>query len=34
MAQVLDLCGEVFPDEPVPARAKLMLEDMFDEGGG
>jgi predicted nucleotidyltransferase len=27
--EVLDLCAEVFPDEQVPARARLVLEDMF-----
>ncbi|HUJ07314.1 MAG TPA: DUF6036 family nucleotidyltransferase [Streptosporangiaceae bacterium] len=26
---VLDLCAEVFPDEEVPARARLVLEDVF-----
>jgi hypothetical protein len=26
---VLDLCAEIFPDEEVPARAKLILEDVF-----
>ncbi|MBG0812663.1 hypothetical protein [Planomonospora sp. ID82291] len=29
--EVLALCTEVFPDEPVPDRARLMLEDLFDE---
>jgi len=28
--QVLALCAEVFPDEPVPDRARLILEDAFD----
>jgi hypothetical protein len=28
--QVLDLCAEVFPDEEVPGRARLVLEDVFD----
>jgi Nucleotidyltransferase of unknown function (DUF6036) len=28
--QVLALCAEVFPDEPVPERARLILEDVFD----
>jgi len=27
--QVLTLCAEVFPDEEVPARARLVLEDVF-----
>lgn len=26
---VLDLCADVFPDEEVPARARLVLEDAF-----
>jgi hypothetical protein len=30
--EVLRLCTEIFPDEPVPDRARLMLEDLF-EGG-
>ncbi|MFI6507881.1 DUF6036 family nucleotidyltransferase [Streptosporangium sp. NPDC050855] len=30
--EILALCAEVFPDEPVPDRARLMLEDLFDEG--
>jgi hypothetical protein len=28
--QVLAVCAEVFPDEPVPERARLILEDVFD----
>lgn len=28
--QVLDVCAEVFPDEPVPDRARLILEDVFE----
>lgn len=28
--EVVALCAEVFPDEPLPARAKLILEDLFD----
>jgi len=28
--EVLALCAEVFPDEEVPARARLVLEDGFD----
>lgn len=27
---VLAVCAEVFPDEEVPARARLVLEDVFD----
>jgi hypothetical protein len=29
--QVLALCAEIFPDEPVPARARTILEEFFDE---
>jgi hypothetical protein len=25
--QILAVCAEVFPDEPVPDRARLVLED-------
>jgi predicted nucleotidyltransferase len=28
--QVLDLCAEIFPEEEVPGRARLVLEDVFD----
>ncbi|WP_327039378.1 DUF6036 family nucleotidyltransferase [Micromonospora maris] len=28
--QVLDLCAEIFPDEAVPDRARLVLEDALD----
>jgi hypothetical protein len=28
-AEVLELCAEIFPDEEVPARARLVLEDSF-----
>lgn len=28
-AEVLALCAEIFPDEEVPARARLVLEDIF-----
>jgi hypothetical protein len=28
--QVLDVCAEVFPDEPVPDRVRLILEDAFE----
>jgi predicted nucleotidyltransferase len=31
-AAVLALCAEVFPDEDIPARARLVLEDVFGEG--
>jgi hypothetical protein len=27
----LALCAEIFPDEPVPDRARLILEDVFDD---
>ena len=27
--EVLALCAEVFPDEEVPPRARLVLEDVF-----
>ena len=30
---VLSLCAEIFPDEPVPERARLVLEDVFEAGG-
>jgi predicted nucleotidyltransferase len=29
--QVLAVCAEVFPDEPVPDRARLILEDALEE---
>jgi hypothetical protein len=29
--QVLNLCSYVFPDEEVPGRARLVLEDVFDQ---
>jgi hypothetical protein len=29
--QVLAICAEVFPDEPVPDRARLILEDALEE---
>ena len=29
--QVLDVCREIFTDEEVPARARLVLEDVFGE---
>ena len=29
VAEVLALCAEVFPDEEVPSRARLVLEDAF-----
>jgi hypothetical protein len=28
--EVVAVCGRVFPDEPIPARALLILEDLFD----
>ncbi|MCF0095769.1 hypothetical protein [Micromonospora sp. MH99] len=28
--EVLGLCAEIFPDEEVPGRARLVLEDVFD----
>jgi hypothetical protein len=28
--QVLAVCAEVFPDEPVPDRVRLILEDAFE----
>ena len=28
--QVLALCADVFPDEPVPDRARLIVEEAFD----
>lgn len=31
---VLALCAEVFPEEPVPERAQLVLEDVFETGHG
>lgn len=31
-AQVLNLCAEVFPEEEVPGRARLVLDDVFDRG--
>jgi hypothetical protein len=30
--QVLAVCAEVFPDEPVPDRARLVLEDTVQGG--
>jgi predicted nucleotidyltransferase len=30
-AAVLSLCAEIFPDEPVPRRSELLLEDLFGE---
>ncbi|MFG1861303.1 DUF6036 family nucleotidyltransferase [Microbispora bryophytorum] len=30
--EVLRVCTEIFPDEPVPDRARLILEDIFNEG--
>jgi hypothetical protein len=31
VGQVLAVCAEVFPDEPVPDRARLILEDALEE---
>ncbi len=31
-AEVLAVCAAVFPDEPVPERARLVLEDLLGEG--
>ena len=31
-AEVLEVCAAVFPDEPVPDRARLILEDFFGAG--
>jgi hypothetical protein len=30
VAQVLALCAEVFPEEEIPPRARLILEGIFD----
>lgn len=30
LAAVLDVCSRVFPDEEVPARARLLIEDILD----
>lgn len=32
VAEVLAVCAEVFPDEPVPDRARMILEDLLDDG--
>ncbi|MGF1662728.1 MAG: DUF6036 family nucleotidyltransferase [Kineosporiaceae bacterium] len=32
-AAVLAVCDDVFPDEPVPDRTRLLLEDLFGEAG-
>jgi len=29
--QVLDACSRIFPDEPVPGRARLIIEECFEE---
>jgi predicted nucleotidyltransferase len=31
-AEVLDICTAIFPEEPVPERARMILEDLFDQG--
>jgi hypothetical protein len=28
---VLAICADVFPDEELPARARLIIDDLFDE---
>lgn len=28
--EVLALCAEIFPDEEIPGRARLVLDDVFD----
>jgi hypothetical protein len=33
VAEVLAVCAKVFPDERVPARSILKLEDLFGVGG-
>ena len=30
-AEVLEVCAAVFPEEPVPDRARLVIEDLFGE---
>ena len=32
VAEILEVCAAVFPDEPVPDRARLILEDFFGTG--
>jgi predicted nucleotidyltransferase len=32
VAEVLAVCATIFPEEPVPDRARLILEDVFDKG--
>jgi Nucleotidyltransferase of unknown function (DUF6036) len=32
-AEVLAICADVFPEEEVPARSRLIIEDLFDHGG-
>ena len=29
VAEVLAVCADVFPDEPVPDRARMVLEDLL-----
>lgn len=31
--QVVDVCRRVFPDETLPDRARLLLDDLFDQDG-
>jgi hypothetical protein len=33
-ADVLAVCAEVFPDEPVPKRSALLLDELFGAGAG
>lgn len=33
-ADVLAVCAEVFPDEPVPKRSKLLLDELFGAAAG
>ncbi len=32
--EVMEICARVFPDESLPDRARLILEDLFDESAG
>jgi hypothetical protein len=33
-ADVLAVCAEVFPDEPVPKRSALLLDELFGAAAG
>lgn len=33
-AEALALCAEIFPEEPVPDRARLLVEEIIDAGSG